>query len=80
MDLKNLDVRRLSGSLGAEIRGLLLRQIGPADVDTIRSLLLQHLVLFFPEQSLTPDQHIAFGRLFGELESHPNLNFGGERP
>ncbi len=80
MDLKNLDIRKLSGSLGAEVRGLSLQPAGPAEVDAIRSLLLEHLVLFFPEQSLTPDQHIAFGRLFGELESHPNLSFGGERP
>jgi taurine dioxygenase len=37
-------------------------------------------VLFFPDQRLTPDEHIAFGRLFGKLESHPNLSLGGERP
>jgi taurine dioxygenase len=75
-----LDVRRLSGSLGAEIHGVSLEKAGPAEADAIRSLLLEHLVLFFPEQHLTPDQHIAFGRLFGELEAHPNLSLGAERP
>lgn len=68
-----LDVRRLSGSLGAEIRGLSLADIGPADVETIQSLLLEHQVIFFPEQHLTPDAHIAFGRNFGKLEGHPNV-------
>jgi taurine dioxygenase len=42
--------------------------------------LTEHLVLFFPDQHLTPDAHIAFGRLFGELESHPNLDLDAERP
>lgn len=75
-----LDVRRLSGSLGAEVRGLRLAQAGPGDADRLKALLLEHLVLFFPDQHLTPDEHIAFGRLFGPLESHPNLALDAERP
>jgi taurine dioxygenase len=75
-----LAVTRLSGSLGAEIHGIALAQARPADADLIQSLLMEHQVLFFPGQRLTPDQHIAFGRLFGKLESHPNLSLGGERP
>lgn len=77
---RGLDVMRLSGSLGAEVRGIALEKAGPDDADRIRSLLMDHQVLFFPEQHLTPDAHIAFGRLFGELEAHPNLELGGERP
>ena len=73
-------VRRLSGSLGAEVRGISLARAGPAEADRIRELLSEHLVLFFPDQHLTPDEHIAFGRLFGELESHPNVPTGSERP
>jgi taurine dioxygenase len=75
-----LDVVRLSGSLGAEIHGIALKEAGPADAEQILSLLIEHKVLFFPGQGLTPDQHIAFGRLFGKLEAHPNLALGGERP
>ncbi|MBW2423768.1 MAG: TauD/TfdA family dioxygenase [Deltaproteobacteria bacterium] len=77
---KGLEVKRLTGSLGAEIRGLELAQAGPADVEWIRSLMNEHLVLFFPDQNLSPDEHIAFGRLFGPLEAHPNLPLGAERP
>jgi taurine dioxygenase len=76
----DLDVTRLSGSLGAEIRGICLRETRAAGATTIRSLLLEHLVLFFPDQEMTPDDHIAFGRLFGRLEGHPNLSFSAERP
>ena len=79
-NLEGLDVKRLSGSLGAEVRGISLDKAGAADADRIRSLLMDHQVLFFPDQHLSPDEHIAFGRLFGELESHPNLEFAGERP
>ena len=80
IDGLGLDIARLSGSLGAEVRGLSLADAGPDDVKTIESLLMDYQVLFFPEQHLTPDQHIAFGRLFGELESHPNLSLDAERP
>jgi taurine dioxygenase len=75
-----LEIARLSGSLGAEIRGISLQKAGPAEADAIHALLMEHLVLFFPDQHLTPDEHIAFGRLFGQLEAHPNLALGGERP
>ncbi|MGH0033082.1 MAG: TauD/TfdA dioxygenase family protein [Myxococcota bacterium] len=77
---RGLEVTRLTGSLGAEVRGIDLSQAGPSEADKIRSLLMEHQVLFFPEQQLDPDSHIAFGRLFGELEAHPNLQLGGERP
>jgi alpha-ketoglutarate-dependent taurine dioxygenase len=78
--LPKLDVSRLSGSLGAEIQGISLAQAASADADAIESLLMEHQVLFFPDQFLTPDEHIAFGELFGQLEAHPNLALGGERP
>ncbi len=76
----DLDVRRLSGSLGAEVRGLALGRATPDHATAIHSLLLEHLVLFFPDQHLDADEHLSFGRLFGELEAHPNLDLARERP
>jgi len=69
-----LSITRLAGSLGAEIRGVSLGQPEPEVLEQVSAALLEHLVLFFPEQHLTPEQHIAFGRHFGKLEAHPNLN------
>jgi taurine dioxygenase len=69
----NWEVTRLSGSLGAEIRGLSLEKVGLEEAREIESLLAQHLVLFFPDQHLMPPAHIAFGRHFGKLEGHPNV-------
>ena len=66
-------VTRLSGSLGADVRGPSLAEPSAADIETIKALLIEHLVLFFPDQAPTKTQHIAFGRHFGELEGHPNL-------
>ncbi len=57
----------LSGSLGAEIRGADLTKADAADAEAILALIAEHLVLFFPDQHSTPDEHIAFGRLFGKL-------------
>jgi taurine dioxygenase len=67
-------VTRLAGALGAEVRGIDLSQVTQEDVDRIRSLLLDHLVLFFPDQNISVDDHVAFGRYFGELEGHPHLD------
>ncbi len=75
---RNLEVTRLSGSLGAQIRGISLEKVGPAEAEVIQSLLLEHLVLFFPEQYLTAQAHIAFGRHFGKLEGHPNVTGSSE--
>lgn len=72
-DQSALQVTRLAGALGAEIRGIDLASGGAAEVAAIQSLLLEHLVLFFPDQSLSVDEHVAFGRHFGVLEGHPNL-------
>ncbi len=66
-------IKRLSGSLGAEVTGVNLSHPGAADIDAIKALLLQHKVLFFPGQNISLDEHVYFGEQFGQIESHPNL-------
>ena len=67
------EVSRLASALGAQVRGVDLGRADGDQIDAIRELLLEHLVLFFPEQHLSVDDHVAFGRHFGVLEGHPNL-------
>lgn len=68
------ETSRVSGALGAVVHGVRLTDVTAEDADHIRTLLGEHLVLFFPGQSgLTPQAHIAFGKLFGEVEIHPFL-------
>jgi len=58
--------------LGAEISGVDLKQpLSDADVAAIRAALLQHKVLFFRDQDISYEDHVRFGRYFGELEGHP---------
>jgi len=66
-------VTRLTGALGAEVTGLALSDLCKQEIVTLKELLCEHQVLFFPDQSPTIDQHLAFGRHFGKLEGHPNL-------
>ena len=73
----NWSVRRLAGALGAEVTGLDVRSVTAADIAAIQQLLLEHLVIFLPDQAPSPDEHVAFARHFGRLEGHPNLG-GGE--
>ncbi|WP_425063668.1 TauD/TfdA dioxygenase family protein [Pyruvatibacter mobilis] len=68
------DVKRLAGTLGAEVTGIRLAEIGAEETDAVKALLSQHKVLLFPDQHLSPDEHVALGQKFGELEgAHPNL-------
>ena len=67
------NIKKLSGPLGAEITGLSLANISGADIESIKHLLVEHMVLFFPDQSPSVDEHIRLGGFFGELQGHPNL-------
>lgn len=68
-----LSIERLTTALGAEVRGMSLRGVDAGQVEAIKSLLLEHQVLFFPEQFLDIDAHVALGEHFGPLDAHPNL-------
>jgi len=68
-----ISINRLTPVLGAEIHGLKLDKVDSEQVETIRSLLHEHLVLLFPQQFLDIEAHVALGQHFGPLDSHPNL-------
>lgn len=70
---EGFDVRRLAGALGAEVRGIDLSRLDAEGARAVERVLLDHHVLFFPEQSPTVEEQVAFGRHFGELEGHPHL-------
>ncbi len=67
-------VRPIAGALGAEIEGVdLSRPLDAAAAAAIRRALLEHLVIFFRDQKLTPQQQLAFARAFGEPMEYPQL-------
>jgi taurine dioxygenase len=67
-----MEVRRLSGALGAEIHGVDLGEKQTEDaVAEIRRIFLEHLVIFFHDQTLTPTQFMAFARRMGKPVEYP---------
>lgn len=70
-----IDVRPMTGHIGAEIFGVDLRtELEPTVVADIRAALLRWKVVFFRDQHITPEQQIDFGRRFGEVTpGHPTL-------
>lgn len=69
---ERLKVAPLTPSIGAEISGIdLAEEQDEAVIAEIRAALLAYKVIFFRDQFITPEQHIAFARRFGPLEIHP---------
>jgi len=67
----DLQIHPFDAPLGAEVFGLDLSQpLDDADFARIRQAHLDHHVLVFRDQRITPDQHIAFSRRFGPLQIH----------
>lgn len=65
---QDVKVRKISGACGAVISGVDLSQpLGNEAFADIHRALLDHQVIFFLDQQLTPDQQIEFSRRFGEL-------------
>ncbi|MFU8814688.1 MAG: TauD/TfdA dioxygenase family protein [Pseudomonadales bacterium] len=69
---QTLTVRKLTPIIGAEIDGIDLSQpLSASQQQEVRRALAEHCVIFFRDQHITPQQQMAFGRLFGELDVHP---------
>ncbi|MGD0864971.1 MAG: taurine dioxygenase [Rhizomicrobium sp.] len=68
----NLRITPQSPTLGARIDGVnLAEHISDETVAVIRQALLDHEVLFFEDQELTPAQQRDFAARFGRLHVHP---------
>lgn len=67
-----LDIRPLSGAIGAEIAGIdLAAALDDATIAAIRHAWLDHLVIFFRGQDLPPDRLLALARRFGRPVEYP---------
>ncbi|AVS75731.1 TauD/TfdA dioxygenase family protein [Paracidovorax cattleyae] len=74
---QGFEVRPLPGApLGAEVVGFdLSRPLGDADFARLHQAHLDHHVVVFRDQRITPRQHIDFSRRFGPLQIHVLKNF-----
>ena len=75
-----IDVKLLSGALGAEISGIDLTNVSDKNFKKINNLLLEHKVIFFRNQPLTSKQHVALASKFGPLETHAYVKGLSEFP
>jgi taurine dioxygenase len=68
----SIDIIPLSPALGAEISGVnLSRDLTGEQRTAIEQALLDHQVLFFRNQAITPRQQARFAANFGDLHIHP---------
>jgi taurine dioxygenase len=67
-----VEVARIGRHLGAEVKGIDLRQpLDTATCEALEAALVEHKVLFARGQHLTTAEHVRLSRMFGELEVHP---------
>jgi len=72
LQLDGLSLAPMTPTIGAEVSGIdLAEPLSSADQATVRQALLDWKVLFFRDQDITTEQHLAFARNFGDLEVHP---------
>jgi taurine dioxygenase len=68
----DFQVRRLSGSIGAEISGVdLASETSDAAISEIRKIWLEHNVVFFRDQELPPARLLALAKRFGQVVEYP---------
>jgi taurine dioxygenase len=77
-----LQIEKAAGALGAFVRGVSLAQAGASQeaFSEIRAALLEHQVLFFRDQDITPVEYQTFARRFGQVEGHPAYQTLPEAP
>ncbi len=65
-----MEVKLLSGALGAEVSGINLKDSSKENWKSINNLMLEHKVLFFRDQDITCEEQINLAKMFGPLEKH----------
>ncbi|HEX7198019.1 MAG TPA: TauD/TfdA family dioxygenase [Dongiaceae bacterium] len=81
MSYQSITVQPVAGSLGAEVSGVdLAKPLSNAAAAEIRRAFTENLVLFFRDQRLTPQQHLAFSGLFGRLCRMPYIKHMDDYP
>lgn len=69
---QTIGVQPIAGALGAEISGVdLAASLDDATVAEIRRAWLEHLVVFFRDQTLPPAEFLAFAKRIGEPVEYP---------
>jgi len=65
-----MNIKLLSGALGGEITVINLKDSSKENYKKINKLLLEHKVIFFRDQDISHEEHIALAENWGPLENH----------
>ncbi|MDP7218380.1 MAG: TauD/TfdA family dioxygenase [Arenicellales bacterium] len=77
----HIAVEPISTALGAVIQGVdCASELPQSVIDEVRAVWLKHLVVFFPDQVMTPEQQLAFSRRFGKPAEYPMVQGLDETP
>lgn len=70
------ELEHLSPRIGTVVHGIDLADTNSTTIDWLTELLVERKVIFFRDQAIAVEAHIAFARQFGELEVHPFFETG----
>jgi taurine dioxygenase len=68
MTYETVQVRKLTGGCGAEVLGVDVTSMSNRQWGEVQQAFTEHGVIFFRDQSLTPEQHIDFARRWGSID------------
>lgn len=71
MGYETIEVTPVSSVIGAEVTGADLGQLDDDQFGEIRDALMEHLVLFFRDQDISDERHLAFAARFGSPGVYP---------
>ena len=78
---RHIAVEPLTPTIGAVVSDVDVgRPLPDATFQEIHDAWMQHGVLLFRDQVMTPEQHLAFGRRFGPLHIHPAAPYAHGNP
>ena len=69
-----MKISKLHKNIGVSIEEIDLKSINDKDFEKIQNLWIENLIIVFPNQNISDEDHIAFGKKFGKLEIHPSLS------
>lgn len=75
-----IEVRKMTGGCGAEVLGVDIASPSNSDMEAIRAAYRDYGVIFFRDQKLTPEEHIAFARRWGEIDINKFFPANGQYP
>jgi len=75
-----VEVKPIAGALGAEVHGVDLANMNDHEFSDVHQAFLDHCVVFFRDQAMTPKQQVQFARRFGDIHYHPFIQGLDEQP